>query len=93
MNINRLAFCLLLILIVSSLSLSSTTYSYSIISGKPTRTMISSQVDIPIEIGSNAELAQQSTAGVGTRSNPYIIEGKIISARGCVYIHDTTSSF
>ncbi|TFG99979.1 MAG: hypothetical protein E4H14_20050 [Candidatus Thorarchaeota archaeon] len=93
MNINRLAFSLLLILIVSSLNFSSTTYSNSIISSKPIRTLITSQVDTPIEIGTNAELAQQSTAGVGTRSNPYIIEGKIISGRGCVYIHDTTSSF
>ena len=55
--------------------------------------MITSQVDTPIEIGSNTELAILATAGVGTRSDPYIIEGKTITGTNCVFIHDTTSSF
>ena len=93
MKNNRLAFSLLLLLFVSALGFGSTTHSFSINSNQSTRTMIVSQVDVPIEIGSNAELAQLSSAGVGTRNDPYIIEGKMITGRNCVYIHDTTSSF
>lgn len=93
MNNRRIAISLLLLLFVSALGFSSSTHSLSISSSQSTRTMITSQVDSPIEIGSNVELAELSTAGVGTRSDPYIIEGKVITGRNCVYIHDTTSSF
>jgi len=92
-NNRRLAISLLLLLFVSALGFSSSTHSLSISSSQSTRTMITSQVDSPISIGSNAELSELSTAGVGTRSDPYIIEGKVINGRTCVYIHDTTSSF
>ena len=93
MNNNRLAFSLLLILFVSSLGFSSAAHSFSITSSQSTQIMITSQANSPIEIGSNAELAQFSSSGVGTRREPYIIEGQVIRGMNCVYIHDTTSSF
>ncbi len=93
MNSDRLAFSLILILFLATLGFSNITHSDLIISTQSIRIMTPSQVDIPIEIGSNTELAEQSSAGVGTRSNPYIIEGKTLRGRNCFYIHDTTSSF
>lgn len=93
MNNNRLAYSLLLLLFISSVGFSTTAHSFSINSNLSIRTMIPSQTDTPIEIGSNPELAELSTAGVGTRSDPYIIEGKRITSVNCLYIHDTTGFF
>ena len=59
----------------------------------PTRILNTSQTDSRIVISSNIELAEQSSAGVGTRSDPYIIEGKTINASTCVNIYDTTAFF
>lgn len=58
------------------------------------KSVILSQSDDPIVIGSNPELAQFSTGGVGTRSDPYLIGGKnILSSGTCIVIRDTTAFF
>ena len=88
-----LAFLLVLSLFVTLVSFSSPTLSFFEESKGPTRILTLSQLDSPIEIGSNAELAQQSSAGVGTRNDPYIIEGKNINGRTCLYIQNTTAFF
>jgi len=49
--------------------------------------------DDPIVITNNAELAALSSGGVGTRSDPYIIEELDIESINCLTITDTTAFF
>ncbi|MHA1614537.1 MAG: right-handed parallel beta-helix repeat-containing protein [Candidatus Thorarchaeota archaeon] len=88
-----LAFLIVLSLFVTVVSVGNPADSFVEEPRGPTRILNTSQTDSRIVISSNAELAEQSSAGVGTRSDPYIIEGKIINASTCVYIYDTTAFF
>jgi len=88
-----LAFLLALSLFVAVVSFSSPTLSIFEESRSPNRIPSISQLDSPIEISNNAELAQNSSSGVGTRNDPYIIEGLSINAMNALYIHDTTAFF
>ena len=88
-----LTFLLVLSLFATVVSFNSPTLSFFEESEGPTRILSISQLDSPIEIASNAELAEQSSAGVGTRNDPYIIEEKSINAMNSLYIHDTTAFF
>jgi len=55
---------------------------------------IPSQNDDPLVIVGNHELAEISSAGVGTRSDPYIIQGRTIQSSGtCIRVEDTTAFF
>ncbi len=55
---------------------------------------IPSQTSGPLVIIGNAEVARRSIRGAGTRSDPYIIDGKeILSDSTCVHIEDTTEYF
>jgi parallel beta-helix repeat protein len=51
------------------------------------------QIVSSIEITSNAELAEDSSSGVGTRNDPYIIENKVIDSLDCVRISNTNAFF
>ena len=98
MKTKRLAFILLLSLFVATVSFSYAPPMFTDYSNEPNRLMTISQLDEPIIITNNAELAQQSISGVGTRSDPYIIEGKRINAlefppQYCLTIQDTTAFF
>jgi len=55
--------------------------------------MTSSQLDDPIQITNNAELAEQSSSGVGTRSDPYIIEDKMIDSAYSIQVSGTSAFF
>ncbi len=88
-----LAFLIVLSLFVTVVSVGNPAHSFVEEPGGPTRILNTSQTDPRIVISSNAELAEQSSSGVGTRNDPYIIEGKIINASTCVYIYDTTAFF
>ncbi|MHA1863987.1 MAG: right-handed parallel beta-helix repeat-containing protein [Candidatus Thorarchaeota archaeon] len=88
-----LAFLLVLSLFVTVVSVRNPTHSFVEESGGPIRILNTSQTDSRIVISSNAELAEQSSAGVGIRNDPYIIEGKTINASTCVNIYDTTAFF
>ena len=89
----RLAFVLLLSLFVATVGISYSPQLFTDSSNEPKRLMTISQLDEPITITTNAELAQQSSSGVGTRSDPYIIEGKRINALYCLTIQNTTAFF
>ena len=94
MKTKKLAFILLLSLFISTASFSSATFSSIGSHSIPNRLMITSQEDISmIMITNNLELAEQSSSGVGTRSDPYIIEGLSINARYCLLITGTTAFF
>lgn len=88
-----LAFLLVLFLFVTVVSIRETVNLSDDAPNEPTRILNTSQTDPRIVISGNAELAEQSSAGVGTRSDPYIIEGKTINASNCVNIYDTTAFF
>lgn len=93
MKNERLTFILLLSLFVVTVSFS---YTPQVFTGnliEPKQILSISQLDPPITITSNAELAQESSSGVGTRSDPYIIEGKRITDLYCLTIQDTTAFF
>jgi parallel beta-helix repeat protein len=89
----KLAIILLLVLSVSLVSFTSMTQLRVAQALSSSEYMVISQGDSPLEIASNAELAVASTSGVGTRSDPYIIEGKTIHAVRCIYIRETTAFF
>ncbi len=93
MKSKLLAFLLALSLFVTVVSFSSPTLSIFEESRNPNRIPSISQLDSPIEISNNAELAQNSSSGVGTRNDPYIIEGLSINAMNALYIHNTTAFF
>ncbi len=93
MKSKLLAFILILSLFVTVASIGHPVHSFAEEAKGPTRILNTSQTDSQIVISSNAELAEQSSAGVGTRNDPYIIEGKIINASTCVNIYDTTAFF
>lgn len=93
MRSKLLAFLLALSLFVTVMSFSSPTLSIYEESRSPNRIPSISQLDSPIEISNNAELAQQSSSGVGTRNDPYIIEGFSINEMNALYIHNTTAFF
>ena len=63
-----LAFLLVLSLFVTVVSIRNPAHSFVEEPTGPTRILNTSQTDSRIEISSNAELAEQSSAGVGTRS-------------------------
>jgi len=88
-----LAFLLILSLFVTVVSIGHPAHSFAEEARGPIRILNTSQTDPRIDISSNAQLAEQSSAGVGTRSDPYIIEGKIINASNCINIYDTTAFF
>ncbi|MCK5389607.1 MAG: right-handed parallel beta-helix repeat-containing protein [Candidatus Thorarchaeota archaeon] len=89
-----LAFIVVLSLFVTVVSVGNPAHSFVEEPIGPTRILNTSQTDPRIVISSNIELAEQSSAGVGTRSDPYIIEGKTInSSLPCVSIYDTTAFF
>lgn len=88
-----LAFLVVLSLFVTLVSVGNPAHSFVDEPRGPTRILNTSQTDPRIVISSNAELAEQSSSGVGTRSDPYIIEGKIINASTCVDISGTTAFF
>jgi parallel beta-helix repeat protein len=62
---------------------------------RPLDITVPSQTTEPIIIEGNTQLAQQSTSGIGTRSNPYLITRLNIkvSSGGCITIRNTTSFF
>lgn len=88
-----LAFLLILSLFVTVVSIGNPAQSFVEEPRGPTRILTTSQTDSRIVISSNVELTEQSSAGVGTRNDPYIIEGKKINASNCVTIYDTTAFF
>ena len=53
----------------------------------------SQEFDDPIAINNNVELAALSSEGVGTRNDPYIIEGLDINSANCLTITETTAFF
>lgn len=63
--------------------------------GKSSNLTIPSQVDEPIVINGNTELAQRSSGGTGTRADPYVIGGLVIKGTfgSCITIRYTTSFF
>lgn len=93
MKTKRLTFMLVLAILVLTASVSNSPNLSSDYSGDVTRLMTTSQYEQSIEITSNAELAEQSSSGVGTRNDPYIIENKVINAIDCVRISDTNAFF
>ncbi|MCJ7817634.1 MAG: hypothetical protein MUP60_02180, partial [Candidatus Thorarchaeota archaeon] len=93
MKTKRLTFILLLSLFVATVSFSYSPPLFTDYSIESKRLMTLSQLDEPIIITNNAELAQQSISGVGTRSDPYIVEGKRINSEFCLRIQDTTAFF
>ncbi len=89
-----LAFLLILSLFVTVVGIGNLAHLYVDKPNEPTRILNTSQTDSRIVIYNNVELAEQSSAGVGTRSDPYIIEGKTInSSINCISIYDTTAFF
>jgi parallel beta-helix repeat protein len=64
-------------------------------STRPLTFALPSQTEEPVVIDGNTELAQRSTGGVGTRSDPYLIVGLNInvSSGSCITLQDTTSFF
>jgi hypothetical protein len=55
----------------------------------------SQQTSGPIEIDSNSDFAVLSNTGVGTRTDPYVIDGLVISTSSgpCINVTDTTAYF
>ena len=93
MKIQRIAAILLLslCLIPANSLISSSAFTANPITST---LVIPSQVyDDPIVITSNAELAALSSAGVGTRSDPYIIEDLDIASANCLTVVQTTAFF
>ncbi len=88
-----LAFLIVLSLLVTVVSVRDPAHSLVDEPRGPTRIFNTSQTDSQIIISNNIELAEHSSAGVGTRNDPYIIEGKTINASNCVNIYDTTAFF
>jgi parallel beta-helix repeat protein len=64
-------------------------------SRRPLDIAFPSQTSESIVIDGNTQLAQRSSGGVGTRTDPYLIEGLDIrvSSGSCITIQDTTSFF
>jgi parallel beta-helix repeat protein len=81
-----------LVLIGSSCTIPFTQTQYS---RRPLDIAFPSQSSESIVIDGNTQLAQQSTGGAGTQSDPYLIEGLNIrvSSGSCITIQDTTSFF
>ena len=88
-----LTLVLILALLIATASMTSPTHSMNNQSIDSSQSFSQSQSDDAIEINGNPELAQMSSSGVGTRSDPYIIEGKTIHSVYCLTIRDTTAFF
>lgn len=89
----RFAFIIVLAVFVIFASISKSPTSNSEYPSNSIRLLTTSQSDGAIEMTSNAEMAQESSSGVGTRNDPYIIENKVINSLDCVRISNTDAFF
>ena len=93
MKTKRLAFILVLTLFVVTISVGSTPEFYNDSSTHAIRLITTSQISGGYNIVGNSDLAIVSTSGVGTRNDPYIIEGLTITSDRCIRIVNTDAFF
>jgi len=89
----RIAAILLLVILPISVSIQRMSHSFTITSNSSALSLPPPILDDPIVITNNAELAAFSSDGVGTRSDPYVIEGLDVESINCLSISDTTAFF
>ncbi|MGY5860633.1 MAG: right-handed parallel beta-helix repeat-containing protein [Candidatus Thorarchaeota archaeon] len=93
MKTKRIAFILILAIFVMTASVSNSPNLSSDYQDGAVHLMITGQLNDPIEITNNVELAERSSSGVGTRSDPYILEDLTINSTHCLQIRNTNAFF